>query len=62
MPGPQSGGVAVIRMFGITMDGHSVLCHVHGFLHYFYVLVPNAFDETHIKPFKVNIKFGHDFV
>ncbi|XP_044735057.1 DNA polymerase delta catalytic subunit [Chrysoperla carnea] len=52
MPGPQSGGVAVIRMFGITMDGHSVLCHVHGFLHYFYVVVPNAFDETHIKPFK----------
>lgn len=52
MPGAQSGPVPVIRMFGITMDGNSVCCHVHGFTPYFYIGAPAGFDHTHCQPFK----------
>lgn len=52
MPGAQSGPVPVIRMFGVTMDGNSVCCHVHGFAPYFYIGAPSGFDHTHCVPFK----------
>lgn len=52
MPGAQKGSVQVIRMFGVTMDGNSVCCHVHGFTPYFYIGAPNGFDHTHCQPFK----------
>lgn len=52
MPGAQSGTVPVIRMFGVTMDGNSVCCHVHGFAPYFYIGAPIGFDHTHCQPFK----------
>lgn len=35
--GPDASLVPVTRMFGVTRDGHSILCHVHGFHPYFYV-------------------------
>jgi hypothetical protein len=47
MPGAQTGAVPVIRMFGITDSGNSVLCHVHGFTPYFYVPAPSGFAEEH---------------
>lgn len=53
MPGAQVGPVQVIRMFGITMEGNSVCCHVHGFTPYFYIGAPKGFDHTHTQPFKV---------
>ncbi|TPX67220.1 DNA-directed DNA polymerase [Spizellomyces sp. 'palustris'] len=31
---------STLRMYGTTMEGHSVTCHVHGFLPYFYVPAP----------------------
>ncbi|KAJ3290887.1 DNA-directed DNA polymerase delta [Borealophlyctis nickersoniae] len=34
---------SILRMFGVTMEGHSVVCHVHGFLPYFYVPAPRDF-------------------
>ncbi|KAF2360847.1 DNA-directed DNA polymerase family B exonuclease domain [Trinorchestia longiramus] len=53
MPGQQVGRVPVMRMFGVTDDGHSVCCHVHGFSPYFYVKCPLIFKQTHLAPFKV---------
>lgn len=52
MPGAQRGPVPVMRVFGVTMDGNSVCCHVHGFAPYFYIGAPAGFDHTHCHPFK----------
>ncbi len=41
--------IAIIRMFGVTKDGNSVLAHVHDFEAYFYVEKPielNTEPET----------------
>uniref|UniRef100_A0AAV1TDL5 DNA polymerase n=1 Tax=Peronospora matthiolae TaxID=2874970 RepID=A0AAV1TDL5_9STRA len=51
VPGVQFSGVArqsaaVIRLFGVTMEGNSVLMHVHGVLPYFYCFCPDNFDES----------------
>ena len=40
MPGPHSGPCPVLRMYGINMEGNSVLAHIHGFLPYLYVPAP----------------------
>ncbi|EDW18790.1 DNA polymerase delta catalytic subunit isoform X2 [Drosophila mojavensis] len=47
MPGAQLGPVPVVRMFGVTMEGNSVCCHVHGFCPYFYIVAPSNFEERH---------------
>nr|BAO20831.1 DNA polymerase delta catalytic subunit [Baculentulus morikawai] len=52
MPGAQKGDCPIVRMFGVTAEGNSVCCHVHGFAPYFYVPCPDGFNETHCKPFK----------
>ena len=44
MPGPQSGTVAILRIFGVTQQQNSVCCHVHGFAPYLYVTVPPTFQ------------------
>ena len=41
MPGAQEGTVPIVRMYGVTDEGHSVLAHVHGFLPHFYVPAPS---------------------
>ncbi|KAI8382698.1 probable DNA polymerase delta catalytic subunit [Nakaseomyces glabratus] len=33
---------AVVRLFGVTSEGHSILCNVTGFKHYLYVPAPNS--------------------
>jgi DNA polymerase elongation subunit (family B) len=43
---------AVIRMFGTTKDGNSVMVHVHGFFPYFYVRAPPGFQQSHVESFK----------
>src|ERR1700678_3611677 len=40
MSGAQTGSVPITRMFGITMEGNSVCCNVHGFSPYFYTTAP----------------------
>lgn len=45
MPGSQLAPVPIMRMYGVTIDGNSVCCHVHGFTPYFYVTVPQNFAE-----------------
>lgn len=39
-------------MFGVTEEGHSVCCHVHGFSPYFYVSLPEKFQPIHCGEFK----------
>jgi len=34
---------AVLRMYGITEGGHSVMAHIHNFLSYFYVELSQEF-------------------
>uniref|UniRef100_A0AAX7VGX0 DNA polymerase delta catalytic subunit n=1 Tax=Astatotilapia calliptera TaxID=8154 RepID=A0AAX7VGX0_ASTCA len=52
MPGQSQGKVPIIRMFGVTDNGNSVCCHVHGFAPYFYVPAPNGFMSAHLVEFK----------
>eukprot|EP01006_Ploeotia_vitrea_P059999 TRINITY_DN75127_c0_g1_i1.p1 TRINITY_DN75127_c0_g1~~TRINITY_DN75127_c0_g1_i1.p1 ORF type:complete len:1053 (+),score=125.84 TRINITY_DN75127_c0_g1_i1:30-3188(+) len=49
---PERGEVTVIRMFGVTKEGHSVLVHAHGFSPYFWIQSPKNFDLTHCRSFK----------
>jgi len=39
--GSPENYVPIVRMFGVTAEGHSVLVNVYGVLPYFYVAVPN---------------------
>lgn len=52
MPGNRQGPVPVTRMFGITMEGNSVCCHIHGFMPYFYVPAPAGFSSEHLHDFQ----------
>ncbi|XP_043268576.1 DNA polymerase delta catalytic subunit isoform X2 [Venturia canescens] len=52
MPGSNVGPVPIMRMFGVTWEGNSVCCHVHGFCPYFFVTAPPKFTNEHCKPFK----------
>ncbi|KAG8723292.1 DNA-directed DNA polymerase delta, partial [Ceratobasidium sp. 428] len=47
---PDSAGT-VIRLFGVTEEGHSVLAHVNDFLPYFYIATPRGFDPSETKSF-----------
>jgi DNA polymerase delta subunit 1 len=44
-------GKPVVRLYGVTEQGNSVLCHVQNFLPYFYTPAPRDFNETHIEAF-----------
>lgn len=46
MPGARTGPVPVLRMFGCTEKGHSVMVHVHGFHPFFFVPAPNGMTEA----------------
>lgn len=52
MPGATQGPVPIVRMFGVTAEGNSVCCHVHGFAPYFYVPAQTGFKEEHLSDFK----------
>ncbi|KAI4500436.1 hypothetical protein M0802_004398 [Mischocyttarus mexicanus] len=52
MPGNNCGPVPIMRMFGVTEQGNSVCCHVHGFCPYLFVTAPQKFTDAHCKPFK----------
>ena len=53
MPGSTQGPVPIVRMFGVTMEGNSVLAHIHGFTPYFFVPAQAGFKSTHCALFKV---------
>lgn len=52
MPGASKGPTPIIRMYGITMEGNSVLAHVHGFTPYFFVPAPSSFKREMCGIFK----------
>ena len=39
-PPPSQGSVPILRAFGVTDEGVSVCCHIHGFAPYFYTPAP----------------------
>ncbi|KAJ3102438.1 DNA-directed DNA polymerase delta [Phlyctochytrium planicorne] len=49
---------AILRLYGTTNDGVSVLCHVHGFTPYFYIPAPNGFNENHLPKFREALDFA----
>ena len=59
MPGSQQGPVPIMRMYGVTMEGNSVCCHVHGFSPYFFVSAPSNFADTDCHPFRVRMFSCH---
>jgi hypothetical protein len=44
--GSTEGPVPVIRMYGVTAQGQSVMANVHGFTPYFYISFPGSFELT----------------
>ncbi|KAG0494350.1 hypothetical protein HPP92_005344 [Vanilla planifolia] len=47
----SSGPAAILRIFGVTKEGHSVCCHVHGFEPYFYISCPAGMGPDDISVF-----------
>lgn len=47
----SSGAAAIIRIFGVTKEGHSVCCNVHGFEPYFYINCPPGMRPDDISGF-----------
>uniref|UniRef100_A0A803KN93 DNA polymerase n=1 Tax=Chenopodium quinoa TaxID=63459 RepID=A0A803KN93_CHEQI len=47
----RSGSAAIIRIFGVTREGHSVCCNVHGFEPYFYISCPSGMGPDDISHF-----------
>ena len=54
-PGASESRSAVVRMYGVTQDGHSVLAHVHGFKSYFYVRAPPGFKPDQCEAFRTSL-------
>lgn len=55
MPGADDLG-AVMRIFGITQEGFSVMAHVHGFAPYFYIEAPAGFKASQLSSFQKKFK------
>jgi len=52
MPGASQGPAPVVRMFGVTMEGNSVCCHVHGFHPYIYLPTPSGINKDNLSTFR----------
>lgn len=52
----SSGAAAIIRIFGVTMEGNSVCCLVHGFEPYFYIRCPPGMGPDDISHFHQNLE------
>ncbi|GFQ74715.1 DNA polymerase delta catalytic subunit, partial [Trichonephila clavata] len=52
MSGCTTGLVPIMRVFGVSMEGNSILCHVHGFLPYFFVPAPQNFQQSDCAKFR----------
>ncbi|CAK9268862.1 unnamed protein product [Sphagnum jensenii] len=52
----RSGPAAVLRMFGVTQDGNSVCCHVHGFEPYFYISCLDGIGPDDVPKFRSTLE------
>ncbi|GMH07696.1 hypothetical protein Nepgr_009536 [Nepenthes gracilis] len=52
----RTGPAAIIRIFGVTREGHSVCCHVHGFEPYFYIGCPSGMGPDDISHFHQSLE------
>lgn len=56
MPGAGNSIGAIMRIYGVTVEGHSVMAHVHGFTPYFYIMAPTGFKEEQLPSFQKKLK------
>lgn len=52
MPGSHVGKVPIVRLYGVTEAGNSVLALVHGVIPYFYVEAPPGFKLEDCAEFR----------
>ncbi|XP_049977235.1 DNA polymerase delta catalytic subunit [Alexandromys fortis] len=48
-PPKSHNSVPILRAFGVTDEGFSVCCHIHGFAPYFYTPAPSGFRAEHLS-------------
>ena len=56
----RSSNTTVFGLFGLTKEGNSVFCNVHGYYPYLYVQLPSHFDENYIRNFIENLRCEND--
>ena len=59
MPGAQTGSVPIVRMYGVTEQGNSVMVHIHGYAPYLYVQAPLNFIREDCSTFRVTLNFSY---
>ncbi|KAL6070419.1 DNA polymerase delta catalytic subunit, variant 2 [Balamuthia mandrillaris] len=47
------GTVPIIRLFGLTQEGHSVMANIHGFMPYFFIPAPEGFRQNHCTALRI---------
>ncbi|MCO5575689.1 hypothetical protein L7F22_029493 [Adiantum nelumboides] len=52
----RTGPMAILRMFGVTAEGYSVCCNVHGFQPYFYISCLDGMGPDDIPKFKQTLE------
>ncbi|KAG0586012.1 hypothetical protein M758_2G055400 [Ceratodon purpureus] len=52
----RNGPAAVLRMFGVTQEGNSVCCNVHGFEPYFYVSCLDGIEPDDVPRFRSTLE------
>ncbi|CAF0793979.1 unnamed protein product [Didymodactylos carnosus] len=50
----QRGQTTVVRLYGVTDEGYSVMAHLYGYVPYLYTTAPPNFKKTDIERFKQN--------
>ncbi|KAH9128699.1 hypothetical protein LEN26_005754 [Aphanomyces euteiches] len=46
IPGPRAGSTSIVRLIGVTEEGHSIMAHIHGFVPYFYASCPDGLKPS----------------
>jgi hypothetical protein len=55
MKGSREGPAPIVRLFGVTETGQSILVHAHCFTPYFYVQAPPGFTEHDCGIFRTSL-------